>query len=39
MMDNLHPKYAYLIYGIIAFIAAIACIFLNREAEIEVIDV
>jgi predicted MFS family arabinose efflux permease len=38
MMDNLHPRWAYLFYAFVALIVAISCIFLNGDAEIEVID-
>jgi hypothetical protein len=38
MMDNIHPKWAYLIYASFSLIVAISCIFLNKEAEVEVID-
>ena len=36
MMDNVHPKWAFLAYGISGFIVAICCIFLSKEAENEV---
>ena len=38
MMDNYHPKWAFLIYGIFGFLLGILCFFLNSEAEKEVIE-
>ena len=38
MMDSVHPKYAFLAYAILELIIGISCIFLNSEAEKEVIN-
>lgn len=35
MMENVHPKWAYLAYGIVGLIVAVCCIFLSKEAEKE----
>jgi len=35
MLENCHPKYAFLGYGIYGFFLGTACLFLNKEAENE----
>ena len=35
MMETVHPKWAYLTYGIFGFIVAICVIFLDKDAEKE----
>jgi hypothetical protein len=34
-MEDIHPKWAFLIYGIWGAVLGIVCIFLSAEAEIE----
>ena len=35
MLENFHPKYAFLAYAIYGFFLGTACLFLNNEAENE----
>ena len=37
-MEDYHPKWAFLSYGIYGLIIAIACIFLSKEAEMEYVE-
>lgn len=38
MMENYHPRWAFLIYGVFGFLLGILCFFLNSEAEKEVAE-
>mmetsp|Transcript_1696 Transcript_1696/g.2992 ORF Transcript_1696/g.2992 Transcript_1696/m.2992 type:complete len:173 (-) Transcript_1696:582-1100(-) len=38
MMDQYHPRYAFLAYGVYGIILGSACFFLNKEAEKEYLD-
>lgn len=37
-MDQYHPKYAFLIYGVFGGVLGLSCFFLRREAENEYVD-
>ena len=37
-MEKVHPRYAFLAYGCLGYILAVACCFLSGEAERERID-
>jgi len=38
MMEQYHPRYAFLAYGIVGLILGVCCFFLSKEAEIEVFE-
>jgi len=38
MLDNIHPKYAFLGFGVVGLCLAVGACFLSSEAEQEVID-